>query len=321
MNQGTPATQFLARWSSESRRRDEPSIALALDMTLQECAAAWPSLRVSAPEFAEHLAERADVALDPLEALTRLRVADVYLAFACLRGSDRAIENLRENYLVPLAAPLRVFAASVSHASELLEQFEAHLIGGPAPGLARYEGWGALGDWLLIAAVRFGAGRYPDLLPAREERLAEAIASSDPALVRLRGHAGIEAFATWMRAAVAEVTATLTSAERNLLGWHCGDEVSLRRLARLRGSGVGSLERELARLKSHVIGQLRAALCDRAGLSLEELLPAAPTFHRTFGESLPTAALRHRPLTELALEGTGDVEGNEAPHLERRAQE
>jgi RNA polymerase sigma-70 factor (ECF subfamily) len=76
----------------------------ALEAVLARARAAWPSADAPAAAFRAHLEERFPGSAPLVERLAGVRVDELWLAFACGRGSDGALSRLTTEWQVQVAS-------------------------------------------------------------------------------------------------------------------------------------------------------------------------------------------------------------------------
>jgi RNA polymerase sigma-70 factor (ECF subfamily) len=134
------------------------------------------------------------------------------------------------------------------------------------PRILQYEGRGPLDGWLRVAVNR---ELLSDLRRGvRETELDDVLLASpaaDPEMELLRRR-HLEHFRAVFKEVVARELAALGPEQRNLLRWHLVDDISLRKIAILRGTNVSAVAREFARLRASVMASVQLALRERTGL-------------------------------------------------------
>ena len=68
---------FTSRWPLSAATSPKGQLRVALASATKTAAAAWPRVQVASEQFVGYLAERADAALAPLEALGNLHLSDL----------------------------------------------------------------------------------------------------------------------------------------------------------------------------------------------------------------------------------------------------
>jgi RNA polymerase sigma-70 factor, ECF subfamily len=255
----------------------EPSALHALLVrTWEKARAAWPTVMLPAEPFVRHLAER--LSLDeppaPLEPqLARLCVEELYLACACLRGEDSALECFEREYLAKLPALLRGPRQSEAMLDDVCQLVRVKILvaaPGEVPRIGEYSGRGTLLSWLRVTAVRIAIKLRQVEKPAPEQD-AETVFAALPApgvdpeldLVRRRHHADF-------RHAVRESFAVLTSDERHLFRLYFVDQLSMYDLAALFRVNQSTVSRWLKSARQSIYTETQRRLRERLGLSARE---------------------------------------------------
>ena len=265
--------RFVAALPAEARGRFEARAELGavLDGLVADARRQWPSLRVSASSFIAHVAQR--LAPDAqVGTLADLRIADMWLAFACLDGDTSALAHLERSYfrrLQPVVARVAPEAADAVLAAlrEILL-----LPGQGSLGLASYAGRADLWTWLRISAVRSAV---------RAHRRAQRREGMEPDELALLGVADALGSAPETeherRRFVAEVTAAIEGAfgqlpvrDKTLLMQHYVDRLTTEQLGRLHGVHRVSISRRLVRARRQLLAWARAALVERLALTSSE---------------------------------------------------
>src|SRR5262245_17369725 len=96
---------------------------------MAEARAAWPSLPLDEDAFVPHLARHAQ----SVEALGRVRGADLFLAFACASGDSAAIAAFERAHATDLRAVYAQVRGVKVPFEELVQVLRGKLFAGPAP--------------------------------------------------------------------------------------------------------------------------------------------------------------------------------------------
>ena len=165
----------LTPWAIET-----PEIWLESTLSAQLAAAreALPELPIASAEFVRYLAEHLPEGVPLGESLARVRVAELYLAFGCLRGLESALQRLDADFL----SKVRLQGAAAQQRDDVLQQVRARLLvaePGVRSKLWQYRGDGPLLAWLQMTATRLAIENARKAPRAALERRA----FSDPDLV------------------------------------------------------------------------------------------------------------------------------------------
>jgi RNA polymerase sigma-70 factor (ECF subfamily) len=111
---------------------------------------------ISESGFVEHLADRLAKDAEP-ETLTKLRAADLYLAFACATGSDRALASFDNEFGRDIDLAISR-SGNVDMGKDEFRQLLRNKLfvprEGKRPKIADYAGRGDLRSWVRVTALR-----------------------------------------------------------------------------------------------------------------------------------------------------------------------
>jgi RNA polymerase sigma-70 factor (ECF subfamily) len=130
--------------------------------------AAWPDVELAKEQFAAHIRT-----LD-VSALERFP-EDLYLACACLRGNQIALERFDRDVLSSARGAILAIDASPAFVDEAMQRLRANLIVGDqnGPRLATYAARGPLRAWVGVAAARTA------LMMRRSQQRAREVSTDD----------------------------------------------------------------------------------------------------------------------------------------------
>jgi RNA polymerase sigma-70 factor (ECF subfamily) len=233
-----------------------------VQQVLAAVAAAHPQLARPGDNFLQHLTNVVDE--DAASRLEQLRIADLYLAFACCRGDEDAIATFEELHGVAITAALRRARTPADAIEDLRQVVRRHLLVGDRPALASYKGRGSLTAWAGVVALRTAMnatrGKPRPVVPLEETSdLASLGDLQDPELdyLRARYHADF-------RTAFAKAVTELPARERSLLHQHLVEKLTVREIGRIYGVNSGTVARWLVRarelLAEHTTTELRVHL-------------------------------------------------------------
>lgn len=114
--------------------------------------AAWPDISVADEELAAYLAAR--LPAGPPALPSEARAADLYLACACARGDDTAVEAFQRRYFGEIDGAGRRAGAPDGVAAEARQSVARVLFTGPTPAIATYAGRSDLRGWVRVTAIR-----------------------------------------------------------------------------------------------------------------------------------------------------------------------
>lgn len=231
--------------------------------------AAWPEVGLPLETFAEYLAARRTAGGAPLQPE---RVAELYLACACVKGLPAALAAFERRFLVQVPAFLGRLALPESTVTEIKQLLRAKLLVSTETGLAKiseFSGQGAMLGWLRVVAMRTALS----LLRQRSDKPLDDIggdervmaATEDPELVYLRNR-----YQTEFKEAFAAALAQLTSEQRNLLRLHLVDGMNIDKLGVMFQIHRATAARWLHSARESVFTETRRLLQQRLRLSPAE---------------------------------------------------
>lgn len=236
----------------------------------------WANVALPAEPFVKHLAERlpTEAARGPIgPILSKLPLADLYLACACLQGTPFALETIEQHYFSRMPALLRNLRRSEAVIEDACQLVRMNLLVTTperTPKLAKYTGRGGLLNWVQMAAVR-AADKLSD-----RERFGQHEGSDDvidiipdpgplpdellPREIRKKA----------FRQATREAFSSLSPRQRYLLRLYYVDGLTTYQMAPLFRVNQGTISRWLADARLLVYKETRRLLQDQLGLSLPE---------------------------------------------------
>jgi RNA polymerase sigma-70 factor (ECF subfamily) len=267
------ASSFFACWPGASGRELPAGFEDALRRCCEIGQAAWPGIALDASLFAAFLGERAPREPDPIEALSRLRIEDLYLTCACTQGDAEAIRAFDRRYISKVPAYASRMGATRALLDDVQQMLRERLLvasSGEPPRISRYEGRGALDNWVRVSALRlaFDLRDSRSRQAVREKRSADDAALAwemDPELGYLKVRYGAE-----FEAAFQDAFSALGEQDRNLLRFHFLEGLTPGRIGVLYSVHRTTAMRWLAAAQESLFAATRAALVRRLGLSPAE---------------------------------------------------
>jgi len=220
----------------------------------------------SAASFATHLAARS---LEPSQVGS---LADLYLAFACLSGSETARRRLAEELWRVAISPAggQVGDATVDDARQVV--FE-RLVAAEDPKLASYDGRGPLGAWLRVVLAREALA-----LAKRGPRVDRTSADWTEALADVATHADSPELAAMkdelareVRDALKHAARSLEPRDRALLRGHLALGMSVDVLAPIHGAHRATIARWIVAARDTLVARFQEELRARTGLQRAEI--------------------------------------------------
>lgn len=237
---------------------------------LEAARSAWPDVAVVPEDFLRWLEARLPPSGQGTEGL---KVADLYLVFACTRGDAAALRSFEKHYVPELEAALVRLRLSASQRDELRQELRRKLLvseDGGEPRIGLYGGRGELRRWVRAVATREGLMLLRQQSPevCVDEELFDSFpaASEDVELQHARREYHVE-----FKRAFEEALASLEPAERNLLRRHFIDGLTTPQLAALHGIHRVSMFRRLRQVCDALVERTRKLLLQRLPVSEVEL--------------------------------------------------
>ncbi len=240
---------------------------------LAEARGAWPGLTVAPEAFLNWLLERLPARGSGQQGAEGLKVADLYLAFACTQGDGAALRSFEQHYMPEIDASLKRLRLLHFQREELRQELRQKLLVAQdetGPRIGTYGGRGDLRRWVRAVATREGLVLLRKHTPEvdMEEEFFETFpaAAEDVELQHARREYQVE-----FKRAFEEALASLKPEERNLLRQHFIDGLSTPQLAALHGQHRVTLFRHLKQTCDALAERTRKLLMERLPMSEREL--------------------------------------------------
>jgi RNA polymerase sigma-70 factor, ECF subfamily len=263
---------FLAKLDA-ARRSKAAGWEGQLAQWLGEARRAWPGLSVAPEAFLGWLVERLPARGNGVQGPEGLKVADLYLAFACTQGDAAALRSFEQHYMPEMEASLVRLRLPDFQREELGQELRQKLLVAQdetGPRIGTYGGRGDLRRWVRAVATREGLVLLRKHTPEveMEEEFFEAFpaAAEDVELQHVRREYQVE-----FKKAFEEALASLPPEERNLIRQHFIDGLSTPRLAALHGAHRVTLFRRLKHACETLVERTRKLLLERLPMSEGEL--------------------------------------------------
>lgn len=231
----------------------------ALDL-YEEGRRAWPDIALDREAFERHLAERA-----PEKASgAPVRGGDLYIACACARGDERALEAFDRHFLAEVPSFLAARNPSQRLIDDVRQLLRERLF--VEGRIDQYSGRGSLQAWLRVVTLRLTSNlRRQD---RHHEELHEAIpaAAIDPELQVIRGRYGRE-----FQAALRASLDSLDAEERTLLRLFYIDGLNIERIGVVFGVSRATVGRRMIAVRERIVDEMHRMLREKLGASQEEL--------------------------------------------------
>lgn len=261
----------------------------ALDLGIAAAIARWPAW-LEPGTFGRYLARRVDPALPLAEAIAELAVGDLYLACACARGIPAAHAALESAYTGNLRAALGTLDSRPDFIAEVLQRLREKILvtREGETKIESYSGYGPLGAWLRVAAMRTA-------LSLRRQRQPEI--GLDDELERvldLAPNAEVRVIARELGADLRETLRAAVSAQpsriRAVMRMYYADNRGVEDIGRVYNVHASSVSRWLAKARHEILMHTRAALLAKqhSEASLDSLLGHVASLEISFESLLRT---------------------------------
>ena len=252
---------------------------------LTAISARWPDAPHDGGGFADHVAERVARQAVPEQALARLHIEGLFLAWWAGTGAAAGIAAFEAEYAGELARIASRFPSLP--ADELLQRLRIKLFVGPPPKIHEYSGFGSLLAWLRVVAVRSFVDVARSARRHRyDEELDEAELLGSPIVGELRAGSGGAELVTAIKRAFADAVAGLAPRQRALLRHAYVDRLTLEQIAASYSIHRATVARILASAREQLIERTRSGVVTALGVAPGELAGAIGTLERRLDLSL-----------------------------------
>lgn len=243
-----------------------------LQAALSELELVAPGIDLDDAAFGAALAHKLPQDLPVAEALSRVRVADLALAWGCAHADRRALaafEPILAREVELAGAKIAAPAATIDEARQIVRTILLLAEPGRTPAIAGYAGRGDLRAWVRVVAIRElvrlqRSARRDD--PLDDDVLYDMLAPRDaPELEHIRA-----LYKDELAAAFRDAVRALPSKERLLLRQQCLDGLTIDDLAPLHGVHRATAARWLAKTRETLVSQTRKGLMKRLGIARAE---------------------------------------------------
>jgi len=247
--------------------RGEGEFTPALEERLTFLTSSFREDEARAVAFVEHLGTSSKSQASALEALEKLHVDDLRLAWLCLEGDDTALDSVAKLVLrVPVGKRDAISADTIAEARQ---QHLERLLLGDDPKLRQYDGRGPLANWIQVGLARSCIHLHKRAsleVPLVEELLALPASGDDADLALFK-----EKFRTTYKESFEAAVARLDAPARAVLRQHLVLTMSIDTIARIHGVHRSSAARWLASAKETLSSYLRDELVKRCNMHGQEL--------------------------------------------------
>lgn len=265
---------FLAALGDAGREAARSLTALdqVLGQLVQTATAAWPTVRVDLGAFVGHMARALDTSRSLPDGLSRVRAADLYIAFAAAHEVPEAIRAIEQVHRPAMWAAVRRIKGADAH-EDLMQVARNHLfVGRPGqgPAIARYDGRGSLAAWLRVTTFNIVAkaarGKRLPLASLDEQSPEIQPDALDPELAFLK-----QAYRSAFKDAFVAALESLGDRQRTLLRQSVVHQLSVRRIGQMYGVHHATAARWVADAREELLTATRTRLVARLGVEDAEL--------------------------------------------------
>jgi len=249
----------------EARARLDAAIAAMLE-TAHE---AWPGLKVEDERFVAYVAERVAAEEDPLDAVSKRCIDDLYLACACAEDDPKAIGAFDGACLATLAGAVRRINPSPEFLDEVKQHTRVNLLvadGEKPKRITTYRGMGRLKSWVRVGAIRSALELRRKSRPqdARDDDilLDASDLDDDPELMHIKQLYRKEFAEAFQRA-----LATLESRDRNVLRMYLVDGLNIDQIGTVYRVHRATVARWIGRSREKLLAETRRELTTALSIS------------------------------------------------------
>ena len=264
---------------SPGRTSASTSVPIWAAAAIAAAHARWPADWISDGDFIEHLRARIPTAAadgsggDPAAALSRLAVADLYLACASARGVAPAVEAFARTVLREVDAHVASFDRSPAFADEVRQNLAARLLvaaPGERPKLDDYAGSAPLSAWVRVAAIRTA-------LNLRRRKAFSTEIADDRAIAEHAAGGNVEVehmrrrYQVPFETAIGKALGSLSTRDRTLLRLRMVEGMEVEAIATMYGVHRTTVTRWIGACQDQLLHDTRRILRDDFGLALAEI--------------------------------------------------
>ncbi len=251
---------------------------------------AWPTLQLELSPFLEWVYSIFEQQRQPSDAVARLNIGDLFLAYACSKGEPAALRAFERDYageLRAVAAKLRIAESDCDDVRQRLWDKLFTNLPGCRMKILEYRGSGPLRHWFRVVATRClldelreSKRRRSHQLHSSDAVLSLKVTNSDPELLSVRRQHQV-AFRDAFRMAVHR----LEPEERNVLKCHYLMGMSTEQIGKAFGIHKATAARHLARTREKLLSDTRELVKASLRANTDEL----NSVMRLFDEGLSTS--------------------------------
>lgn len=262
------ARRIAAELSARGAQSVDPSSVAAWEAAFERGRAAFPNVALEPESFARFVAAAPGRA-SGLEA----HGVDLFLAAACIEGSDAAVGAFERLCGSAVDGAVRKLARGARDAEELGQLVRVRVLVGDGeggPAVSQYQGRGPLAGWARVVSTRLALNvrRATSRRRESDESVPDlaATAGADPELRHLRARHAAD-FKEAFEAAIA----SLTPEARNVLRFHFLERLSIDQIGAAMGVHRVTAYRQLEKARRAIVEATRAQLRQKLDLGETEL--------------------------------------------------
>jgi RNA polymerase sigma-70 factor, ECF subfamily len=232
-----------------------------LQESLQRAQQAWPNIALNNSNFISFLAQRVADEPDPISALQALRVSDLFLCCACLKGDTRALAEFTNMCRSVVEGSLAGRAQTSDEVIQILtEKLLTHNEKREAK-LSQYRGRGSLRKWIKVAALRLDLNlrrQHSWEASADQELMGRMVGGENQELAYLK-----RVYQREFKIVFHDILAAMSPRERNLLRSYVLHELSYEQIGALYRIHRTTASRWLQRIQDKLFQETKKALMKR----------------------------------------------------------
>ena len=269
----TDRLKFLLSERENEIIEDEEGLRALLNARIEEAKWVWPDIGGSADDFAGYIGERVPTDTEVADALRRMKISDLYLAWGCASGDEAALNAFTIHFDEMVSGAISRFAnqgLDIDDAKQKVIEFILLPSSKRAAAINLYAGHGSLKGYLGVTVVRevlrmLKAAKKAPTIDMQDSANAFADSDHDPELQLLK-----QKYRTEFKQAFQESFQALDAPDRNLLRYYYVTDLTLMQIASIAGVKHNTVSRRLAKIRSSLLTGTRDRLIKIAGIRHNE---------------------------------------------------
>lgn len=267
----TFATALPAERRTDLRAEKDAIDALLLGARAA-CEKEWPQIRLADADFGVHLARIVPSEGSLYEALSSLRLDDLYLACACSKGDPAALRSFEALYFGDIDLGYARYPYLGRSVEDVRQAIREELFVAPttrAPKIGNYAGRGALRSWMraVIANVLVNImDRQSREIPVEDDVFATLSSDDDdPEIAHLKS-----VYRQELQQAFVLAVEELSARDKNVLRYALAEAMSIDEIGAIYRVNRSTAARWLADAKEVFAGHVRRILTERLKLDVRD---------------------------------------------------